>query len=232
MDLKYKLDKDEIGLLDETWDFIEMFNINFVYLSDIRSNIIKQIRATYSPDEFMKFESIANKLFWNLRWVMHKVWTGTDSNRLPYHLTLCKTKTYYDSEDLDNKLVKIKMKYAGHYYRSFINKIIIVDKDKRMIYYKPMEGSANIFQKNYFNLMVGSIMKDRKLYEMVMKNPSIVLRINIPILQYYHQFDYLFPNLNFCEYKIGSDDDRMKKIKKMYYNDDGKIDRYWFKLIK
>jgi hypothetical protein len=232
MNPKYKLDKDEINLLDETWEFIEMFNQNFLYLSDIRSNIIKQIRASYSPDEFMKFESIANKLFWNLRWVMHKVWTGYESDKLPYHLTLCKTKAYRNDDELDAKLMKIKMKYAGHYYRSFINKIIIVDKDKRLIYYKPMEGSANIFQKNYFNLMVGSIMKDRKLYEMVMKDPSIVLRINIPISQYYHQFDYLFPNLNFCEYKIGSDDDRMKRIKRMYYNEDGKIDKYWFKLIK
>lgn len=232
MNLKYKLNNEEIELLDDVWEFIEILSTNFLYLSDTRNNIIKQIRIIYSPDEFFKLESIANKLLWNLRYVMHYIWTGQKDNTLPYHLTLCKTKLYSDNSERDKKLKKIKLKYAGHYYRSFINKIIIVDKNNKKIYYKPMEGSSNIFQKNYFNLMTSSIMKDRHLYNIVMNNPKIIFKLNIPISQYYYQFDYLFPNLNFCDYDIGSYDDKMDRIKKLYYYDGNKIDKYWFKLIK
>ena len=174
--LKYKLDKDELELLDNTWEFLGLFNKKHISLSDTRKNIIKNIRERYSPKEFLKLEMIANKLFWNLRWLIYPLWTDVMSKdgELPYCLTLCKSLSYLDDLDLKIKINKIKMKYAGHYYRSCINKVIIIDKEKKRIYYKPLEGSSIIFEKNYFNLFTSHIMMDRDIYETVISNPNII----------------------------------------------------------
>jgi len=244
--LKYKFDNEELKLIDKTWDFLRLFHKKFVFVSDTRKHMIKVIRKKYTINEFFKLETIANKLLWNLRWIIFPFWKDpkitkdtyyeiiskdyNGVNELPKYLTLCNSIKYKNKDDLKKKINMLKIKFAGHYYRSFINKMIIVDKNNNMIYFKPIEGSSSIFEKNYFNLFSSQLMMDRNLYEMVMKNPFIVKKLNIKMAEYYQQFDYPFPNLNFCKYMIGNDNDRLNRIKKMYYYDDPK-EKYWFKLI-
>jgi len=244
---RYKLDDKELNLIDKTWDFIELFTKRFLFLEDYRDYIIKKIRKKYTPEEFYQLETIANKLFWNMRWMLYPFWKNQriskseydgliksnfgDKEKLPQFLTLCNHKTYRNDEDLFNKIDSLKMSYAGSFYRSFINKIFVVDTDEKIIYHKPMEGSAMIFSKNYFNLLTSHLMMNRSLYEKVLNDPFQIRRINVPISEYYQQFDYGFPNLNYCVYSVGSKKDKLRKIKKMYFYQGKKIDSYWFKVI-
>jgi hypothetical protein len=95
-----------------------------------------------------------------------------------------------------------------------------------------MEGSSHIFTKNYFNLLSTMILFDRQLYEKVMRNPFYIVDHNIKLSDYYYQYDYPFPNLNYCIYSFGTKEDYLNRIKLMYYNDNNPKDKYWFKLIR
>lgn len=68
--LKYPLNENEILNIDNVWSFIKIFNKPFIYLSDYRDYLIKTINKKYTVDEFNFYENIANKLFWNLRWLL------------------------------------------------------------------------------------------------------------------------------------------------------------------
>lgn len=72
-------------------------------------------------------------------------------------------------------------------------------------------------------------MKNRKLYEKVMNDPTIINEASLELPNHYYQYDYAFPNLNFCVYMFGNKDIRMERIKKMYYTDSK--GKEWFKLI-
>ena len=45
---------------------------------------------------------------------------------------------------------------------------------------------------------------------------------------YYYQLDYAFPNINCCKYSIGTKEDKINRISKMYYTGDSK---YWYKIL-
>ena len=93
-----------------------------------------------------------------------------------------------------------------------------------------MEGSSNIFSNsNNFNLLTLDILFNRELYEDVMGNPIDKKKIQlISLPKYYYQLDYCFPNLNCCQYSIGTYENKIDRIQKMYYN--GNYD-YWYKLL-
>ena len=247
--LKYTLIEEEYKMLDEAWDFFDKikFSGRFTFLSDYRKFVIKDIRSRYTPEDFYEYESIINKLFWNLRWIIFPLWDNKNmtqnqyidfvknnygnTKNIPYKLLLCNSETYKDDKDLEEKLRKNKI-FETTYYRSFINKLIIVDKKNKNIISKQIEGSAEIFSKNYFNLMTMTIMFDRKLYEKIMNNPFKFLKMEkISMSQFYYEYDYGFPNLNYCTYEFGTKEQRMDRIKKMYYHKGPTKAFYWFKLI-
>lgn len=240
--LKYPLDKGEELLLNEVWRFINNFKLQSVFKARYRDKIIKRIRKKYTLHEFYLYESIANKLFWNLRWLIFPLWLNVNMTqrlykefiannynfykKIPEPLTRCTEEEYYDSFNIkDHKI------YESTYYRSFINKIVMIDKKNGKIYFKDQEGSSHIFRQNYFNLMTMTILFDRRLYETIMRDPYQLKSMNIALPQYYDQQDYCFPNLNLCVYKIGTKKDRLNRIEKMYYNKDGDKAKYWFRLI-
>lgn len=217
-ELKYPLTPDEIKHIESVWKFIKIFNKHFLYIADYRDYLIKKINKKYTIDEFYLYETIANKLLWNLRVILLPYFTKT---------SLCHQIKYTNTNELDEKIKKAEA-YLGTYYRSFINKLIIVDKKDHSIYYKKMEGSSSIFHQNKFNLLTMYVFLNRELYEKVMQNP-IIYKEYIEILpEYYYQYDYGFPNINLCIYKIGIDDDRQYRIKKMYYE---KNPENWVRLI-
>jgi len=245
--LKYPLDRSELEDIDKAWELLEIIKKQYLFIFEYRKNLIGRIRKIYTVDEFYKLEHILNKLFWNLRWMVYPLFfenmTDTEEkyadvihnnykniNSLPNSLTICEFEEYIDDDDLKNKIADNKIYYTT-YYRSYINKLIIVDKKSKMIMSKQMEGSSKIFDKNYFNLLTMTILFDKSLYEKIMSRPFILKSQKIELSKFYYQYDYGFPNLNFCTYIFGSKADRIDRIKKMYYYDGKNKAKYWKKLI-
>jgi hypothetical protein len=247
--LKYSLNNNEYQYVDNVWTFLEVFKKGYIFMIDYRKKVIKEIRKKYSIDEFYLYESILNKMIWNLRWLLFPLWINVDNyykfikddygkhKDIPYSLSLCSYDSFTDHIDLENKLQKHKI-FETNYYRSFINKLVIVDKKDKKIITKPIEGSSEIFSKNYFNLLIWTIMFSKNLYEKVMKDPFSFFdkkngnHMNVP--EFYYQRDYPFPNINSCVHIFGSHEDRVERIKKMYYykKKDEPKDKYWFRIIR
>ena len=246
--LKHPLTNKEYKNINKVWDFILLFRNRYIYLKDYRNYILKVIKKRYTVHDFYLYETIANKLFWNLRWMVYplykhhitkkeyiKVIKNNYGNKthIPQSILFCKSQKYTDTKDLDDKLFNNDIYINSTYYNSFINKLIIVDKVKKKIISKKLEGSSGIFSKNYFNLLTMTILFNRKLYENVMKNPYklITHRLIDKLLDntHYYQMDYGFPNLNMCVYTFGTKEDRTNRIKKMYYSKNP--EKYWKKLI-
>jgi hypothetical protein len=246
--LKYPLTEYEYSQLDKVWDFVSIFQKPYIFISDYRKQLIRTVRKKYTIEEFYLLESILNKMFWNLRWLLFPLWYKPNMDRVEYEdfltaqpsygdfetipdtLLMCKKEKYEDENDLIDKLSNNSL-FDSTYYRSFINKLIIIDKKDKIIYTKPIEGSSDIFSKNYFNLMTMTILFNKELYEKIMIDPYGVKDQQIEYSSYYYQYDYGFPNLNYCTYWFGTDDDRRDRIQKMYYIGEP-LGRYWYKLFK
>lgn len=213
--LKYKLSDSEYRDINKVWKFLKPFGKQFVYVTDRRNYLLKKL-GRYSLEEFYYYECIADKLLWNLRDRLERYFDKG--------LSECRVIEYSNSADLDDKVKKIEL---DSYYRSFINKLIMVDSKKKLIYSKKMEASPDIFSKNSFNLVSMMVLLDRNVYENVMLDISNYKEYIIDA-EYYYQYDYGFPNLNCCVYNFGDVDIRKYRIKKLYYSKDAKN---WFKLI-
>jgi len=246
--LKYPLNKGEIAIIDDVWKFIGNFGKQSPFKTYIREYMIDTIRDKYSPHEFYLYEKVANKLFWNLRWLLFPLWLKPTMNkseyrifintsynfykRIPPALTMCTVDNYEKYVDKNNNFdIKKHNIYKSTYYRSFINKLVIIDSKNHKIYTKKQEGSSSIFSENLFNLMTMTIFLNKKMYKYITHNPLLIKSINIQFPKYYDQQDYSFPNLNLCVYKFGTKKDRLDRINKMYYNKDGNKSKYWFRLI-
>ena len=211
--MKYLLNDNEIKQLDAVWKFIGIFSKPYIFVSKYREHLMKQVRRRYTAEQFYEYEKIVNKLFWNLRWAVFPLFLNGNDKELPKSLLCCETVEYDGVEDLENKLRGI-YEHLDVYYRSFINKLIIIDSVNNKIHYKKMDGSSGIFAKNLFNTYCMTVLFDRELYERVMRDPTS--KVDLP--EYYYQGDYGFPNVNCCVYEFGDDILRINRVKKMYYN--------------
>lgn len=247
--LKYPLSEKEYKNIDKVWEFLEIFNDNYILTNSYRKKVINNIREKYTISEFYFYELILNKMFWNLRWLLVPYFMGNNQEILneennymkiyanilkfpfPNELLNLEILKNYGNNNL-KKILENGILNETNYYRSFINKLVIIDKIDNKIFIKPMEGSSKIFKKNFFNQLSSNILFNRQLYEKVMLTPNNINYKNIKLPKYYHEIDYPFPNLNFCTYKFGTKKDYLKRIKKMYFLQDIKIDKYWFKLLK
>lgn len=247
--LKYPLGSNEYQYLDDVWNFINIFNRKSLYLHQYRKYLIHKINQKYDIDKFYLYESIANKLFWNLRWLIFPIWDQHNISHeayskfishnyqnyqdIPMSLLMYQSIPYKDTDELKQLIEQIKSSQI--YYRSFINKLLMIDPIKKIIYVKKMEGSPHIFYHNYFNLLTSHIMSNRELYEHVMKDPYTVLRSSIipelyKLPKYYFELDYPFPNINFCVYQLGNEIYQKWRIQKMYFDDHA--EKNWFKILK
>lgn len=216
--LEYPLTESEYEQLEDVWDFIKKFKFLTYGLHDYRSKLINIIKKKYTNEEFLNLEIITEKLFWNLRDKTYNFFLTRDQNNINDLLQL-KEGSY---GDLLNDM------YKDNSYRSFINKLILIDDVNNKCYYKKIEGSCEIFNKNKFNLYTSVVLFNRNLYELVMANPEKIINTCTP--EYYYEYDYPFPNLNFGRPFIQTEEYRMKRINRMYYENDA--ERYWFKLLK
>ena len=151
-------------------------------------------------------EQIAEKIFWNLK-------------------SKFKNEEEYETFDLgDYEQINEKLK-QDNYYKTFINKILNINKKEKKVYYKKMEGSSYIFNYNGINKQLSAIFFNRQAYEDYMKRGIIPTENSI-----YYQLDYCFPNLNLCRPFIYKDEVRRKRIKLMYYDDNSESN--WSKLFE
>lgn len=217
-ELKYPLTDDEYNKISEVWEFIKKFKKMPSNLHTYRSELIKLIKNQYSAEEFYYLELIVEKLFWNLRNKTYKFFLENDKKCLDDLLEL-------KEGSLNDMLDEM---YSDNSYRSFINKLILIDNINDKCYYKKIEGSSMIFSKNKFNLYTSIVLLNKKLYEMVMMDPIKIKSISVP--EYYYQYDYPFPNLNYGRPFIQTKEYRMKRITQMYYSK--RAEKNWFKLLK
>ena len=243
--LKFPLLRWEYKYIDQVWKFYETMQRSDLYLSEHRRHVISKIRQMYTLSEFYIYEMILNKLYWNIRWLVFQLWISPsisrveyqkflDSNygnqkEIPYELTLCRVEKLTSDVNLEEKIREFQIEEDG-YYRSFINKMIIIDKKQKILYLKPIEGSSDLLAKNWFNLYTFTILNDRIMYEKILDDPYILTKSHLPLPKYYHELTYSFPNINFCKYKIGTRKDRIRRISLMYYVDNA--EENWFKLLK
>jgi hypothetical protein len=186
------------------------------------------------------------KIFWNLRIILVEKYRvanhDLDSNKNINNEEIfgCEIKKYTSDTELKNMIKDFKKK---DYYRSFINKLIIVNKSDNTVYLKPLECSTCIFKTNYFNLYTSMFLFDRELYEKIMLDPSLAIPdimvlskiknnkllllaeknhkfiTNLP--EFYYEYDYAFPNLNYCFFTQDKNPNKEKfrkaRIEMMYY---------------
>ena len=126
--MRYTLDNNEIKIIDEVWEFLHLFTKKFIFISDYRNYIIKKIRKKYTPEKFYKLESIANKLLWNMRWILYPFWKNqyiskedynlliknnfNNKKSIPNYLSLCSYTKFNDKVDFKNRIDSIKQNYA------------------------------------------------------------------------------------------------------------------------
>lgn len=242
--VKYSLTSKESDALEMAWKFLDVFNRNYIFVTQYRMHLIEILSKRYTPEQFLLYEGIINKLFWNLRHEVAKLWVHKPESReqfdqllyfdeLPTSLTQCYVRPYRENGELEQLLQQnsIVLNTYGSHYRSFINKLLIVDPVAQQVWFKPMEGSAEIFSKNHFNLYTMSLLFHRTLYDEFMKDPYGCRDMELTLPEYYFEFDYGFPNLNCCQFAIGREKDRMRRIQKMYYCTSPKKDTNWHRII-
>jgi len=106
----------------------------------------------------------------------------------------------------------------------------MIDDPNKIVYLKKIEGSSEIFGKNYFNLLCATILSDRNLYEEIMKDPYTIKDRKFTLPEFYYEHDYAYPNMNYCAYQIGTTKQKMDKILRMYYAKNA--EQNWFKIIR
>lgn len=213
--LSHPLNDDELAMIDLVWDFVDKFHFNTLNVTTYRKNIINLINESINEDDFFIYEKICEKLYWNLRNKVKYLFDDQDD---------CIILTKNLCQDGLDEIMELF--HNDNSYRSFINKLVLIDDVNKQISYKKMEGSSHIFNKNKLNDVVWIAM-NKLDYEKMLTDPKKIQLINSS--NYYYGYDYGLPNLNFGKPFMQSDDFRMRRIKKMYY--DKKSEENWFKLI-
>lgn len=214
----YELTSDEEKYVDDAWDFLENFKIGYITINELKKKLVQKLTKKYSADDFYRNEIIIEKLYWTLVDKIKDKITDVINFTGDY-----KTYKYSEYGDLKKELAN------NSYYKSFTNKIINIDSDKKILYYKNMSGSKSIFENNRTGLLLRIIMMDKNLYERIINNPNDVIHVTVPNDIYYHQLDFGFPNFNITVPFIYDEKYRNKRIQKMYYCDNCLSN--WNKLI-
>lgn len=222
---KYDYTENELLLMDKKiWDFTNLFNFCTYGVTSYRKCIINLINDNINEDDFYEYEILLEKMLWNLKEKTKYLFSHCCDNIIIKELSYTNKKIY------KNKMNEILSCYSqDNAYRSFINKLILVDDINKKLYYKKMEGNNYIFTKNEFNIKTWIPFKSNNctLYDSIMNDPKKITFIDIP--KYYYSYDYPFPNLNFGKPFIYSEKFRKYRINQLYYSDN--CEENWFKLL-
>jgi hypothetical protein len=238
----YKLLKNEIKELKNYWNFIKCFDIeyeinkNYKNLTNdvqcYRKILIHKIREKYTAEDFYKYETILNKLLWNL--IEHLKF---NIDKKLYKKSI---KKYFVNEHIGIFSHKyfISNKYTGspsykylvvnEYTGSFSHKMFLVDEKKGIKYYFKYYRNINtydIINKIFY------ILSDKTLYKKIIKNKISINDIRkVPI--YYYPLDYPFPNINLLFYNENNENNWIDRINKLYFNETNNIDKGWYSFGK
>lgn len=211
--LKYPLKRKELKLLDDVWNFLDIFRITFITRSEFRDYIINQIKMRFTLKQFYRYEKIVEKLYWNM---CELLGTRIDIDNV-----------FFKKYDIKNRNVVINnILKESNIGRTTIKKAYVINKNDNTIYYK----------YNYpddFDLLMYSIMTNRILYETIIMNKNKITLEYLDKLidqpfESIIEFDYPFPNINTFMPFCCSKDERKMNIFKMYYDDRENVENNWF----
>jgi hypothetical protein len=204
--LSYPLTNSELKIITDTWNFLDIFRQTSLTKNEYRKTIIQKIKKKYNLNDFFYYEKIIEKIYWNLfNVIVGKISMDEKINRQELN---------NDSEkDIKNKILQ-----RSNIGESNVRKTYVLDRKKQKIFYKYK-------YPNDLDLLLFSIMINRSLYETIMSNINkITLDYLNELIEYPYdmdiEFDYAFPNFNTIKPFTYTDDERLNKIKKMYYSND------------
>jgi hypothetical protein len=196
--MKYDLTIEEISKLDDYWKFINVFNDK---LSNDEMFSVREYRL--SLIKIIKKKYKVEEFYFYEQILNKMLWYLLDY----YKIDLNKINS--------NCPVAFTIKPC-----SYINKKIMKYHDKYIIF------PTNIENKNLFKIFY--ILRNRELYEKVMKNKDYITKIKKKD-KFYYSNDYPFPNVNLYAFNDNDKKEWIKRIKAYYYS---KNDSNWYKLIE
>lgn len=196
----HPLSKEEIFLIDKVWIFINEFKEVSLTKSLYINKIIQSIKKLYSPVDFLIYETITEKLYWNA-----------------FNVIVDKIYVY----DTIKENYKINKSQTLH---KLLKESLIGKSSLRKAYIYNKKHHSYMYKYNYPNdldLLLFSMMINRSTYETILSNPNITLdEINNLIPNQYNsiiEFDYPFPNLNTIKPFSYSMKERLANINNLYY---------------
>lgn len=193
--------KEEISIIDKVWKFIDAFRDETLTKSSYIHHIIKKINKTYNITDFLIYETITEKLYWNLcNVIIDKIYV-------------------YDTIKENYKINKSQIVHK------LLTESIVGKSSMRKAFIYNGRHNSYMYKYNYpndFDMLIFSIMINRSTYETILSNSEITLdEINDLVKNPYNsivEFDYPFPNLNTIKPFVNSMKKRMLNIKKLYYS--------------
>jgi predicted transcriptional regulator len=201
----HPLIREELILIDKVWNFINDFKEETLTKSEYVNKIINKIKSIYSPIDFLVYELIVEKIYWNL-----------------FDVIVSKIHVYdHIKEHVNKDTVENEKKYI---IRKLLKKSLIGKSSLRKAFIYSKKHNSFMYKYNYPNdldLLLFSIMANRSTYETIMSNENITLyEINSLVVDSYNsviEFDYPFPNFNTIKPFTSSMKERMHNIKEMYF---------------
>ena len=192
----YELNDKEKELLDSTWNFIDNFRISAISKNEYRKNIINILKNKYSIEEFNKYETITEKLYWNMFDILTK------------------------KLDMSNFNEKVYLSRDSNIKEKLLSRTSLGETTVKKAFVK------NLYKYDYPNdidIIMYSTMINRSVYDTIILNKdSITLDYLNDLIEPYTnpvEFDYGFPNLNTIKPFVFSEKERYDNIKKYYYDD-------------
>jgi len=197
----HPLSKDEIYQIDNVWKFIDNFKCDTLTKNTYILKTIKKIKNIYSLPDFFMYETLTEKIYWNLfDFIVDKI----------YIYDVIKEKENKTESEILYKILKNSL--IG---KSSIRKSFIYNKKHKSYMYK-------YNYPNDLDILLFKIMLNRSTYETILSNINITLddineltkNTNLSLIE----FDYPFPNLNTIKPFVYTAKERLNNIKKMYYS--------------
>jgi hypothetical protein len=197
--LKFPLLKKELKILDKVWEFMNDFRDTKITRSKYKKYIVLKIKNKYNINDFYNFEKIVEKIYWNL---VTKIKQEMDDLKPEIFV-----KEKFDLNKTKNKILMRNNKIK----ESTIEKTYIITKSNKLLYkYKYPDD---------LDLLVGSIMINRSVYETIMSEEADIFNMEIEPYNNITEFDYPYPNLNTIKSFTKSKKERINNIHNMYYYD-------------
>lgn len=208
----HSLSKEEIFQIDNVWNFINNFQSVSLTKSSYVKNTINKIKQLYSIKDFFIYETITEKIYWNLFNVI--------VNKVHIYETIKENKQINQFQLL-HKLLKNSL--IG---KSSVKKAFVYNKKHKSYMYK-------YNYPNDLDLLLFRIMSNRSTYETILSNANITLDeindLTKNITLSFIEFDYPFPNLNTVKPFVYSSKERLYNINKFYYTDNAL--QNWFSVF-